>query len=156
MRAAQRGQYLKPDAGRGGRVERAVLLHYLAQGPGLDQLHDDPGAPVVLGHVVDRDDVRMTEPGRGTRFPQRPLAQRRALVRGHPGGREDLLGRDPAAQQLIPGQPYRAHASAAQRLNELVAPGDNTVGTGRSAHSRRIPRPRESKPRCGPATDRRP
>jgi hypothetical protein len=85
----------------------------------------------------------MIQPGRGTRFTQDSLAQHFTLAVAEPGGRKDLLDRDPAAQQFILSQPYVPHSAAAEMLNETVTPGDDPAGTRRHAHRGPLPGPRE-------------
>jgi hypothetical protein len=115
---------VQPDPGRRRRRQRPRPLDQLTQGRRRHQLHDQEQPPVGLDHVVEGDDPRMVEPGRGPGLPQRPLPQRRPAGAGGPGRQLDLLDGHRAAEQDVVGPPHRAHPAPAQRPPEDIAARD--------------------------------
>jgi hypothetical protein len=92
------------------RLERlAELQLQAAQGAALDVLHHDEAAAVLLGHAVDRDDVRMGQARRRERLAREAFG-RPFLV----GRRHGQLDRDPPAETGIPGLPHLADAPLPQ------------------------------------------
>ena len=92
-----------------------------------DQLHHDPGAAVLGGHVVHRDHVAVARSGPPPTPPApaaRTSARRRR--RGSPAGRPHLLDGDLAVQHLVAGAPHDAHAALAERGQQPVAARDQT------------------------------
>ncbi len=87
----------------------------VAQRRPAHQLHDVEQASVSeLPGVVDRDDARVFEAGEHARFDSEPM--------DHAGIAEAVrdLDRHLARQLLIVGAVHRAHAAAADRLDEPV------------------------------------
>jgi len=135
---AQRGEQLAADLGRALRGQRAVLGHDVPQRPGGHEFHHDPRPPAVFHDVVDRDHVRVAEPRRGPGLPQGALPEHGTLRLGDVEGRRDLLDRYLTVEQLVGGQPHRAHAATAEFPDQPVPPGDDPAGLRRHSHSPRI------------------
>ena len=95
--------------------QRAALPHGLLQGPGADQLHDDPGPAVLLDHVVDGDDARVAEPRGGPGLAQHPPVSHLLARLVEPVGQDQLLDRHVAVEQDVVGVPHHAHAAPAHR-----------------------------------------
>ncbi len=84
----------------------------------MDQLHcDEVQAPVAAG-LVDGDDVRVVQGGRGPRLLLQPAHPPRVVREG--GGQE--LERDFAAQLAVFGGVDLGHAARAERREHAVAP----------------------------------
>jgi hypothetical protein len=81
-----------------------------------DVLHRDEVHALVLADVVDRDDVRMIQARRGSRFLDEALA-----AFGVEGGfaAQDLDRHGPA-QSCIDGAVHGPHPAFTERLQELV------------------------------------
>ena len=62
-------------------VAEGTLAAEPGQRPALDQLGDEQGVAVLLPHLVEGDDARMVEPGRGLGLAQHPLARPRRATR---------------------------------------------------------------------------
>ena len=71
----------------------------------------------VLGHVVDRHDVGVAQPGHDAGLAQEPVARGR---RAGPRGQE--LDGDGALQPMLPGLVHAAAAAAADLLDQLIGP----------------------------------
>ena len=103
-----------------------------------DELHDDPRAPVLLGHVEDGDDAGVTEPRRGSGLAMGPLVGLGAFVRGQAVADAQFLDGDLAAEDLVPRAPHRAHRTPADGLLKAVAPRYDAPRARHSVHSRTI------------------
>ena len=88
------------DGGRVERVERTVLLDDRAEVPPGQVFHGEPGAPVELADVVDRDHIGVGEGGGGARLAGEAGAQLGVVAMGLG---EDLE-RDLAPQPLVLGE----------------------------------------------------
>ena len=102
-------------------AETAVRLQDLAQRLPGDVLHHDEGGVVLLAPVVDRDDVRVVEPGGGLRLAAEALdvdGIRRELRRGAPSPRRDGRAGDRARGTRRPcrrGRSLRPARSGSRR-----------------------------------------
>ncbi len=81
-----------------------------------DELHGDPGDPVGLPDVVDRDDVRVVERGSG---PGLLLEALQPLRVGGQGGRQHL-DRDLAPEPRVPRLVHLSHSPGTQGRLDLV------------------------------------
>ena len=86
------------------------------QVPALEQLHGHVRLAFVLAEVVDRDDVRMVQPGRGLGLPHEPAAQ---LLVATDGRRHGLDG-DFAMKGRVEGPKDLAHGALADPAEHLV------------------------------------
>ena len=121
--AAGRGQDLQSDRGDSQRWQRPPVPEHLLEALSRDQLHDDPWPAVLFDDIELRHDARVPQPRRRPRFPHRPAPQH-VLSRVVETGRQaHRLDRHHLVQQLVPRPPDRAHAAASQRLQQVVAPG---------------------------------
>ncbi|OFV87790.1 MAG: hypothetical protein A2V74_02040 [Acidobacteria bacterium RBG_16_70_10] len=68
------GQHLKDEREGGARVGPYPGVDSLLEVQSLEQLEGHEGRALVLAQLVDDDDVRMLEPGRGARFLHEALA----------------------------------------------------------------------------------
>ena len=109
IRAAWRG-----GSGAGPLDDRGEVL-------AVDELHDDERPGLVLAVVVDRDDVRVVQRGRGLRL----LAEARAEV-GVAAvlGAEDLDG-DVAVELVVVGAVDPGHPALAEQLDQPVAAAED-------------------------------
>src|SRR5687767_11221350 len=79
--------------------------------------------------------MRMAQPGGDPPLAQGALALLVGLVGTHPDRREDLLDGDLPPQQLVAGQPDRAHPATAELRLQPVSARDETAGRGdRTGH----------------------
>ncbi len=117
VRERQRVGDLGRDAHRVRRGETFVRLQDLAQRLAGDVLHHDEGGVVLLAPVVDRDDVRVVESGRGLRLASEAFdvgGVRRELGKEH-------LHRDAPVEQSVVSEVHVGHAAVADLLAQLVA-----------------------------------
>ena len=121
-------------------AEHLLVARRLGVEPGaqvlpFQVLHDHVGSALVLAHVVDGDDVRVVQVGRGPGLEQEALDR---LV-GQAVHLADHLDRHPAAQGGVPGQVHLTHAppgDVADHLELLDAvPGleQQILAAGRTA-----------------------
>ncbi len=120
----QHVQHGHAHLGGAARGERAVVADDLGERAALDQLHHDPGAVVLVDHVVDRHGSVVADPGNGLRLAQRAGDQTTLLVLLHPAGEAQLLDRDRTAQHLVACPPDRAHTAPAENIGEPVPAGE--------------------------------
>ena len=85
------------------------------------------GRPVVLGHIEDRDRVRMLQPRRDPPLPPRPQVRLPHLGTAHAGVRPQLLHRDITAEHLVTGPPHDPHRPAAELRHQSVTAGDQPI-----------------------------
>ena len=112
----------------------APLLHDLVDGEPLEVLEDEveeagrePGVPRVReADVVNRDDVRVVDPGHGPRLVQEPSPH---LLVGREGRRQDL-DRDLAAERRIGAEIDLSHPAPAQESPDLIAADARWKGFG--------------------------
>src|SRR5262249_55725292 len=98
---------------------RGPLAEPLAEGLALDVLHHHEVRAVLArghAHVVDVDDVRMVERGRGARLAVEPVEQL-----GVGAGTQDLEGHGPP-QPGVARAVDLAHAARAQAVDDFVRP----------------------------------
>ncbi|CAM5628986.1 hypothetical protein SGRIM128S_05749 [Streptomyces griseomycini] len=134
MPGGQRVQHGQSDPGALGRGQRAAPGDQLTQVDGArDVLHDDPGQPFVLQHVVHGHHVRVAAQARrvpglraGPRHPGLALLTGLGRIVEH-----DLLEGDLARESLVVGEPDVSHAAAAQPAQQQVAAGDDPADSGR-------------------------
>jgi len=141
VRRGERGEQLLSDPRDAGRGQRSLRGQDLVERPGRDELHDDPEAMVMLGHVVDGHDAPVIEPGRRLGLALGPLVELGQLGLVDPGGQHDLLDRHLPVKELVVSPPHHAHAALADGLLEEVPACDNPP-CGRR-HSRTISNPPE-------------
>src|SRR3712207_9391057 len=114
----ERGEDLAGDLERSLRQDLPALLEDLAERPTGDVLHDDERLHVaavggqLLAGVVDRDDVRVVQPGRRLRLAAEPRLEGRV---GREVGAEPL-DRDRAAQPEVGGTADLGHPAPAEQL----------------------------------------
>jgi hypothetical protein len=89
----------------------------LSEGLTGDELHDDPGLPVMRNHVVDRNDAWVIQSCRSPRLAHGPLDKIITLTCGEVVGQHDLLDRHFTVQQLIAPTPHPAHATLAHEFS---------------------------------------
>jgi len=98
-----------------------VVAEQLAQGPAVHVLHHDVRDVLRVGHVlagvVDGDDGRVVQRGRGLGFPPEPGLER--LVPGQVLA--ERLHRDDAVQPDVPGPVHLGHAAPPDDAVEFVA-----------------------------------
>ena len=138
VRHAQRGKQLAGHLRRPPRRQRSRGGQHLVQRLRVDELHDDPRAAAVLGHVVDGDYGRVVEPGRGLGLTQHPLERGGPLLSGEGVGDLYFLEGHVTVEKLIAGTPDHAHGATAQRRLQTVTPGDHSPGVPGWVHSRTI------------------
>ncbi|MGX1371956.1 hypothetical protein RKD19_007315 [Streptomyces canus] len=119
---------LGADPGRLPRIEGALLAQHLVQGGALDQLHDDQGASVDLGHVVHRDDSGMADPGRRAGLALHPQPQIGEFGAVGVGVGAQFLDGDLTAEDLVDGPPDHAHTAAPELGHDPVTPGQQPTG----------------------------
>jgi hypothetical protein len=118
VRRLQRRGDLAGDRQRARRRQRAVVVHHLAEGAPLQELHDEVVQAVVgLAEVGDVHDVRVPD------LVDRPglleEARHELGVRAHVGV-QDLDGH-PLADGRMDAEVHRPHAAAGQRALHPVA-----------------------------------
>ena len=128
--AATEGLIASAVVGWSGRNRTANALPVCL--PGMQGGFDFGGQ--ARANVVNRDHVRVAEPRRGTGLPQHALPEDGTLRLGDVEGRRDLLDRYLTVEQLVGGQPHRAHAAAAELPEQPVPPGDDPAGLRRHSH----------------------
>lgn len=111
---------------RGTRGERCLGLDDLAQRATAHQLHDEEHVHPVGALVVDRDDARVVEAGRGSRLTSETV--REGLVVGEPGPQQ--LDRHRALQPLVERLPHRGHPAVGDMTHQPVASVEDTPGLG--------------------------
>ena len=114
MREADTGEDLPDDLHRLGR--RQPALDQVLERCAIDVLHRDPVAALVLAAVVDRDDVRVLEAGRGLRLAAESLDE---LLVGAEALMKELEG-DSASQHLVVGRPHVRHPAGADPADQPV------------------------------------
>lgn len=114
-------------------IQAIPLVEHRPQALSVDELHHDErgGAPAP---VVDADDVRMVQPGRGPRLALEPLG----------GARRDLGGRDldrhRALEEQIAAAVDLAHAARTDAVPQLVAVGVKFRDGRHVSHPTQTPR----------------
>ena len=134
VREAERGEDLARVVDRDRDRAEAARDDQLLERPPLEVLHRDVVGALGLAAVVDRDDVRVREPGCVLRLAPEALDEllvvRVAVV-------EDL-DRDAAAELLVLGEVDVRHPARAELARDAVAPVEEGADEGvRSRHGRR-------------------
>ncbi|BCM68045.1 hypothetical protein EASAB2608_03379 [Streptomyces sp. EAS-AB2608] len=119
------GQQLVEQGAHVRRRERAVVADQVDQGAAGDQVHGEQHLVVVRGPAGRGEDVRVVDP-QGLLAHEAEQGVGVALL-------EDLGGHvTPSA--MVPGTPYGAHATASDRVGQLVPAGEDlTHGSRRSS-----------------------
>ena len=135
MGGVERGGHLPEDRERPLRLEPPVAGEQGVQVGALHVAHRDEEDAVRLSRLVDRDDIRMLEPGGGTPLLLEPLPEARV---GRELGREHL-DRDLAPVAKLLGEVDDPHAAAAeQRLDPEAGELGADAGVVGVAHRRRV------------------
>ena len=124
VREPRRLEDLDRDVDRADRVQRRLLADQLLERPARQVLHRDVVRAVERAPVVDADDVRVLEPGRGLRLAPEALDEVRVLR--EPAVQQ--LQRDLAAELLVLGQEHVGHPAGAQPRDHPVAAVDDRSG----------------------------
>ena len=90
-------------------------LQQLPEAHAIGELHQQVIEAVGFAKVIDGNDVRMIEPGKGLRLPHETLGELRVLLLFR---RENLEG-DEAVEQWLPRLIDHTHAAAAQAFENL-------------------------------------
>jgi hypothetical protein len=139
VRGGQPVGHLAPDLGDLLGRQRALLPQHGRERPRGQVLHHQP-RPVLVHHDVEHaDHVRVLQPRTDPALAQDALARLLERVdagrRGWCGGREQLLHRHGAVEQLVGCSPHRAHGTCADALVESVTTADADRGViGCGAH----------------------
>ena len=112
VRVGQRLGQVGADAGH-VTIGQRPRTQQLGQGSAPNELGDEIDVVFVRSQLVDADDRRMVEPGRGHGLARHPLAAA-ALARDGLDGHLTL-------ELLVPGRPDHTEAAGAQALLEPVA-----------------------------------
>ena len=115
------------QAGRLPRVDRCRIVDPLPQRAAGDELHHDRLGAVLRARVVDGDDARVGEAGRGHRFEPEPRHE--GAVRGEVRV-QDLHGH-PSAEHLVGALPDLRHATGGEQRLESVPPAEQSAGLDR-------------------------
>ena len=113
VRRRQRLGDLGAELGDLARRDPALLHEHLAQAPAVDELHHHEGGAGVLAPVVDRDDVRVVQPGCGAGLVLEALA-------GDVGRDRRHLHRDRAIEQEVTAGEHLTHAADAPRAIQAI------------------------------------
>ena len=133
MREPQRGEDLPRVVDRDRDRRRPARDDQLLQRAAVEVLHRDVVRPLRLAAVVDRDDVRLREPGRVLRLAAEALDE---LLVGGVAVVEDL-DRDAAAELLILREVDVRHPTRAELADDLVAAVEERVDEGVGCHAHR-------------------
>ncbi len=114
---------------RGAEVDREfgpeppLRVEQLPEALAVDELHHDGLATLVHEHVVDRDDVRVGQPGDGDRFAAEAFGDDGI------GGEVGLqpLDRDLAIEIGVGRDPHLGHATLADAALQLISVGEQHV-----------------------------
>ena len=112
--------HLCADVHHLARVEDDPPVELVAQRGAPHQLHDDRLGAVLVGGVVDGDDGRVVQAGRGDGLGPEPGDE--GVVAGQVGVED--LDRDVAPEHLVRGLPDLGHAAAGDAVLEPVAAAD--------------------------------
>jgi hypothetical protein len=107
------------------RRERRVVADQDSQGVAIDVLHGDVQLPVVVAHVVDRDDVGVLEPAGRLSFTNEAAAQVLAV------DAEQLQG-DVPVDDGVAGEVEHTHPALAEEAIHF----ESTDDRGHVAHER--------------------
>ena len=118
----ERGGRLAEDAEQGFLVRRLIHLEHLLERRAVDELHEDVRHAVLLGDVVDGDDVGVREDARRLRFAEQAFPEADPLGLIRQVLEPDAFDRDGAADGRILGLVDDPHGAAAQFGYDLVSP----------------------------------
>lgn len=121
--------HLRADLGDLERGQCVGDVHRLGEAAGRQVLHDQPGLACLECDVVHRDGMAVGEFGGVATFPHGAFADTAGLVGVESGRRGDLFDGDVAVQQGVPGEPDRAHSTAAQFGPQAVSSGHQVFGS---------------------------
>ena len=138
----ERTAHVAPDQRRLRSAIGTLSVHDRLQGAAGQELHPDADASAERVGAVDRDDVRMADPGEQTSF-----ADQRGLVDGR-AARVEQLERDLPFEARIPRAIHGSERAAPDRFADLEpqaaacarrrAPGDRAAGADRGRGDARI------------------
>ena len=118
MRGVQRGGQLLNDVHGPWRAHRAVAPQQTGYVDALDDRHRQIQSTVDFAGLINRDDVRLGQPGGGVGLAPEPLLITRF---GRRLGRQHLDG-DIAIHHGVVGLVHLAHAAGADQRQQPVAP----------------------------------
>ena len=95
------------------QCQRRLAADHLAHRHAVDVLHGYERAASVGADVVEGDDVRMFQRGRGARFARESLPQLGVVARQH-------FDRQGPIEQRIARQIQRAHAALSDAIDDVV------------------------------------
>ena len=133
VREAERREDLPRVVDRDPERRRAARDEQLLERAPLEVLHRDVVGALGLAAVVDRDDVRVREPGGVLRLAAEALDE--LLVAGVPVVED--LDRDAPAELLVFGEIDVRHAARAELPDDQVAPVEEPVDEGIARGHRR-------------------
>lgn len=114
---------LGADGGGFGGLQDAALAQDVVEGGSVDEFHDDDGAALVFGDVVDGDDRGVADAGGRACFALHPQAEVAQFGCGGVVIGAQFLDGDFAAEDFVVGAPHDAHAAAAELLDDPVPAG---------------------------------
>src|SRR6476646_3405365 len=138
MGKAERGEDLARVVDRDPDRGRAPTDDQLLQRPPGKVLHRDVVGALRLAAVVDRDDVRVGEPGGVLRLAPKPLDERvvcRVAV-------VEDLDRDPAPEFLILGEVDVRHPAGAELADDSIAAVEDGVDQSVARYRQWVTEPR--------------
>lgn len=116
VRRGESGGGLLDDVDRAIFRQRSVQGDFLGDSPAFDQFHHQEEALTVVTEVVHRDDMRITQPGGGSRLAMESLGRSRIPV-----GRQQQLDRDRPPELFIGGAEHLSHPAAPNRGTQPVS-----------------------------------
>jgi cell division septum initiation protein DivIVA len=146
MRCHQRVDQRQPDPRHLRRRQRATRTDLVRQRAAADELHHDPGAPVLLHDVEHAQRMRVVDRRDRAGFAQRAFRQPFALAVADAVGVADLLRSNASLEQDVVRLPDHAHAAATELVVEPVAAGDQGV---RARHVEWVPASVRAHPAIG-------
>ena len=132
-RGVERRGQVAHDPGDRGRIQPVLPDEPLPEALALDLVHDVIEEAGGVSRRVHRDDVRVAEPGDGTRLGEETAADR--LVGGELG--MDRLDGDPAVERGVGGEEDDAHAAATQLPLESILWFQYRLECGEEVEARR-------------------
>ena len=117
VRALDGGEQLQTDADGFVPAQAIVPADEVFERLALDVLHDDVVGPVGLAPIVDADEVRLVEAGRGLGLPAEALDEGGVVQQSL---KEDLDGDAPSEGEIL-AQVHVGHAAAAELAQHAVA-----------------------------------
>jgi len=102
-------------------------VHDIAERRVGDQLHDYPRPPAVLNDVIHANDVQVIKPSRRAGLAKTTLPELIPLPGAELWRPEDLLDRHVPVEELVAGQPDKAHPATADDSPQPVPPGEDVL-----------------------------